>query len=246
MKAKRSEKRRARKLEHAIIQLVCHTSLKYHTTSHLRTMEASQNSHPPPVVGEDEDRPGYWAQSARQNPWTRGRRVRQQQGTLLYALQSHTLCSEPAIRMPRNGDDFYYTIGTKTVNIEALLVQSTGKKIPVDEECESCQRSQGPFTSCVVAADLRHLMPTCANCHWGMGKSCSFITRPPTTHAATSQPGPPVPPTTLAEIEEALKQEILARDSVRAVLRGHDQRIQELQAMKDALQNVQHEGRFDN
>ncbi|KAJ5272927.1 hypothetical protein N7478_008052 [Penicillium angulare] len=143
-------------------------------------MEPSLNSCPPPLVVEDQDQPAYWAQSALQTPWSRGRHYRQQPGTLLNALQSHKLRREPVIRSPRQGDDLYYTIGTKTANIEALLVQSTGKKIAVDAECESCQKSQGP----------------------------------------------------------------LARDSVRAVLRGHDERILELQAMKVALQDINKEAQF--
>lgn len=45
------------------------------------------------------------------------------------------------------------------------------------------------------------------------------------------------PPSTLCEIEEALEQEILARESAIAVVHGHDQRIQELQALKDSMQS---------
>ncbi|KAJ5770925.1 uncharacterized protein N7511_002976 [Penicillium nucicola] len=187
-------------------------------------MEPSSNAHPTPVVGEDQSQPGHWAQSALHNPWTRGRRVREQPDTLLHELQSRLLCREPGIRIPRQGDEFYYTVGTKTTNIEALLVQSTGYKMPVEEECDACQRSQGPFTSCVIATGLQHLL-SCANCHWGKRKHCSFVTRPPITVAAMSQPGPPISPTTFAEIEAALEKEIHTRDSVMAVLRGHDQRI---------------------
>lgn len=113
-----------------------------------------------PVVGADEARPGYWAHFALQSPWDRGRRVRERPGTLLHALKSRPLCREPGLRTIKEADEFYYTIGTKTANIEALLAQSTGQKVRDDQICHACQRSEGPFLR-----DLLNLMPRCANCH---------------------------------------------------------------------------------
>ncbi|CAI7647860.1 unnamed protein product [Penicillium palitans] len=188
-------------------------------------MEPPSTTYPAPVVGEDEDQPGFWAHSALNNPWPRGRRVRERPQTLLHALQTAPLRREPGLRTLRNGEDFYYTVGTKTANIEALLVQSVGEKIDIEEACDLCQRFRGPFTSCVIAADLRHLLPTCANCHWGLkGKPSIHQTEKPETSM------------TLQELDETLAKEILARDSVVEVLRGHNRRIEELRATKATMQ----------
>ncbi|KAJ5470943.1 hypothetical protein N7530_008300 [Penicillium desertorum] len=77
-------------------------------------MESPSGTHPAPVVGEDGNNPGFWAHAALQNPLPRGRRVRAQPGTLLYELQTASLRREPGVRTLRNGEDFYYTIGTET------------------------------------------------------------------------------------------------------------------------------------
>ncbi|KAJ5699695.1 hypothetical protein N7536_002708 [Penicillium majusculum] len=200
-------------------------------------MEPPSTTYPAPVVGEDEDQPGFWAYSALSNPWPRGRRVRERPHTLLHALQTAPLRHEPGLRTLRNGEDFYYTVGTKTANIEALLVQSVGEKIDIEEACDFCQQFQGPFTSCVISADLRHLLPTCANCHWGLkGKQCSFIIQPPAPHTAIQQTEKPGTSMTLQELDETLAKEILARDSVMAVLRSHNRRIEELRATKATMQ----------
>ncbi|KAJ5796226.1 uncharacterized protein N7518_004766 [Penicillium psychrosexuale] len=200
-------------------------------------MELPSKTFPAPVVGEDEDQPGFWAYSALNNPWPRGRRVRERPGTLLHTLRTAPLRREPGLRTLKNGEDFYYTVGTKTANIEALLVQSVGERIDIGEACDFCQRSQGPFTSCVIAADLRHLRPTCANCHWGSkGKQCSFIAQPPIAHTSIQQTATPEIPKTLKELDETLAKEILARDSVMAVLHDYDRRIEELLATKATMQ----------
>ncbi|KAF3019922.1 hypothetical protein E8E15_003952 [Penicillium rubens] len=211
-------------------------------------MESPAEAYPVPVVGEDEDQPGFWAHSALNNPWPRGRRVRERPGTLLHTLQTAPLRREPGLRTLKNGEDFYYTIGTKTANIEALLVQSVGERIDIREACDFCQLSQGPFTSCVIAAGLRHLLLTCANCHWGSkGKQCSFITQPPIAHTAIPQTATPeMPdmsemPKTLKELDETLAKEILARDSVMALLHDHDRRIEELVATKAIMQASEQE-----
>ena len=207
-------------------------------------MNSPSGIYPAPVVGEDEDQPGWWAYSALNNPWPRGRRVRERPGTLLHVLRTAPLRREPGLRTLKNGDEFYYTVGTKTANIEALLVQAVGEKIAIEEACDFCQQSQGPFTSCIIAADLRHLLPTCANCHWGLkGKQCSFITQPPAAHTDTAihqTDKPETPeifktPETLEELDEMLGKETLARDSVMAELRDHDRRIEELLAIKATM-----------
>lgn len=193
-------------------------------------MEPPSTTYPAPVVGEDENQPGFWAHSALSNPWPRGRRVRERPHTLLHTLQTAPLRREPGLRTLRNGEDFYYTVGTKTANIEALLVQSIGERIDIKGACDSCQRDQGPFTSCVIVPNLRHLLTACANCHWGSkGQRCSFITQLPMAYTTIDKPE------TLEELEETLAKEILARDSVMAVLRSHNRRIEELRATKATM-----------
>ncbi|KAJ5521418.1 hypothetical protein N7527_005533 [Penicillium freii] len=141
------------------------------------------------------------------------------------------------MRTLRNGEDFYYTVGTKSANIEALLVQSVGERFDIEEACNFWQQFQGPFASCVIAADLRHLLPTYANCHWGLkGKQCSFITHPPAPDTAIQKTEKPEASMTLQELDETLAKEILARDSVMAVLRSHNRRIEELRATKATMQ----------
>ncbi|KAJ5844964.1 hypothetical protein N7534_008633 [Penicillium rubens] len=154
-------------------------------------MESPAEAYPVPVVGEDEDQPGFWAHSALNNPWPRGRRVRERPGTLLHTLQTAPLRREPGLRTLKNGEDFYYTIGTKTANIEALL--------------------------------------------------------PPIAHTAIPQTATPeMPdmsemPKTLKELDETLAKEILARDSVMALLHDHDRRIEELVATKAIMQASEQE-----
>ncbi|KAJ5521419.1 hypothetical protein N7527_005534 [Penicillium freii] len=60
-------------------------------------MESPPRIYPAPVVGEDEDQPGFWAHSALNNPWPRGRRVRERPETLLHALKTAPLRREPGL-----------------------------------------------------------------------------------------------------------------------------------------------------
>lgn len=145
-------------------------------------MNSTDPDAPQPLIGRDDPDPGFWALSAYENPWSRGRRNSHNNDTTLFQLRQNNLSREPGLRESRatyDGPRFYRAVGSKTENVEALLAQSTGPKVPPGEECDSCNWKLGPFVSCVIVPGV---LTECANCHWSQqGHRCSFISNRPET-----------------------------------------------------------------
>ncbi|KAJ5917249.1 hypothetical protein N7466_010803 [Penicillium verhagenii] len=166
---------------------------------------------PPPVIGND-TQPGYWAWVSVNGDWfTRGiRPIGRRPGSKIHTLRQLPLRREPGLRIegrPLTGPQFFTKVNKRLENVESLVAQSVGIEVLPGQECDSCKRKMGPFTSCVIVPSLGTMFPSCANCHWSSkGRRCSFIAASPPS-AALIQPAPIQP----AIIQPTLAQAALAQ-----------------------------------
>ena len=119
-----------------------------------------------PLMGRDNTQPGYWAEAALDNPWSRGRRNSYNNKATLHELRQGHLLREPGLRESRahfDGPRFYRVVASKTEIVEAPLSQATSPKVAPEQQCDACKLEKGPFVSCVIAPGS---FRECANCHW--------------------------------------------------------------------------------
>ena len=198
-------------------------------------MDPQPSQYPSPIIDKNSNEPGFWAHLAQSNPWLRGTRSATRKGTRHNLLRELPLCREPALRVQTNSADFYFTLGRKNANIEALLAQSVGVEMPPSAACQSCKEGYGKFVSCVFVPSIKDKMPSCANCHWGAQ-----------AHRCTFNADPPIIPVQfdarLLELDEALQKEIKLRDQAEeavtkaiTALSIHNQNIQTMLSEKVVL-----------
>ncbi|KAJ5937619.1 hypothetical protein N7454_003961 [Penicillium verhagenii] len=146
--------------------------------------------YPTPVIGND-TQPGFWSNFSINGAWFvhKSSPIGHRVGSKICMLRNLPPRREPGLRIeggPLTGDQFFTKVNRRRENVESLVAQSVGMEVLPGQECDSCKRKLGPFTSCVVVPSLGNKFLSCANCHWqSRGKRCSFMPKPPPSSVLT-------------------------------------------------------------
>lgn len=122
---------------------------------------------------------GPWATYIMSLPWKVARSARFIKTEAIKVMKGATTVRDPLQRSSTR-----YTskrmdekIRSSAANVESAMIQIVGEVS--QQECNSCQKRNGPWAQCIRFQDIDRTVSSCGNCHWnGQQRRCSYYQAP--------------------------------------------------------------------